>query len=129
VPVELGVLDLDGEELRSFPPRPELEFQVDMGVYAIARSALARVVVGRPVGIGQLIEDELADGGSPKVYRFDGCWLDITRPEDYDRANVEFRRLRATLVPEVDEADAVPHQPDGARPPASSVRPAPGRDG
>ena len=30
---------------------------------------------------------------------FDGYWLDIGRPEDYDRANAEFAELRERLLP------------------------------
>jgi NDP-sugar pyrophosphorylase family protein len=103
VAIEFGVLDLDGDDLQAFREKPQIEYHTNMGIYAIARSALARFEPGAPVGADQLIEEQLANGRSPKVFRFDGYWLDIGRPEDYDRANVEFRRLRSTFLPEVDE--------------------------
>jgi mannose-1-phosphate guanylyltransferase len=41
----------------------------------------------------------LAKGRRPASYSFDGYWLDIGRPEDYDRANAEFAGLRSVLLP------------------------------
>jgi NDP-sugar pyrophosphorylase family protein len=43
--------------------------------------------------------DLLARGEPPASYDFDGFWLDIGRPEDYDEANRDFDRLRPTLLP------------------------------
>ena len=34
----------------------------------------------------------------PQEYDFDGYWLDIGRPDDYDRANAEFGQLRPPLL-------------------------------
>ena len=47
----------------------------------------------------RLVLDLLAAGRNPASYAFDGYWLDIGRPEDYDRANSEFARLRSVLLP------------------------------
>ena len=45
--------------------------------------------------------DLIGAGDPPRVHRFDGYWLDIGRPDDYDRANEEWDSLRARLLPGV----------------------------
>jgi mannose-1-phosphate guanylyltransferase len=42
--------------------------------------------------------DLLATDTPPQEYQFDGHWLDIGRPDDYDRANAEFDVLRPMLL-------------------------------
>jgi len=98
--MDFGILDLDGDDLHAFRERPELEYQTDMGVYAIARIALERLRSVGPLTPAQLVDVQLANGRSPKVFRFDGCWLDVRGPESYERASVEFRRLRTSLLPD-----------------------------
>ena len=38
-------------------------------------------------------------GSHPRVHAFDGYWLDIGRPDDYDTANAEWETLRSRLLP------------------------------
>ncbi|MFC7484100.1 hypothetical protein ACFQX7_34345 [Luedemannella flava] len=42
--------------------------------------------------------DLLANNLNPRAYPFDGHWLDIGRPDDYDRANAEFDILGDVLL-------------------------------
>ena len=53
---------------------------------------------GLPLGFDELVLDLLAAGNPPRAYDFDGYWLDIGRPDDYDRANAEFGLLRGSLL-------------------------------
>ena len=47
-----------------------------------------------------LILDRLEAGDPPSSYAFDGFWLDIGRPDDFDRANAEVDLLEPLLMPE-----------------------------
>jgi mannose-1-phosphate guanylyltransferase len=100
VDVDFGVLTVDGGKVVEFVEKPRLDYEVSMGVYAVSRSTLAGYRVGEPLGFDRLVLDLLAKGQNPASYAFDGYWLDIGRPEDYDRANSEFARLRSVLLPE-----------------------------
>ena len=93
------VSEIPGFEVVGFVEKPKLDYEVSMGVYAVSRSALAGYPAGEPLGFDRLVIDLLAAGRNPASYRFDGYWLDIGRPEDYDRANSEFVRLRSHLLP------------------------------
>jgi NDP-sugar pyrophosphorylase family protein len=99
VDVDFGVLTVDAGKVVGFVEKPRLDYEVSMGVYAVSRSALAGYPVGEPLGFDRLVLDLLAAGRNPASYSFDGYWLDIGRPEDYDRANAEFAQLRSVLLP------------------------------
>ncbi|WP_435240723.1 nucleotidyltransferase family protein [Streptomyces cucumeris] len=51
-----------------------------------------------PLGFDELVLDLLAAETPPHAYEFDGYWLDIGRPDDYDRANAEFDARRGMLI-------------------------------
>lgn len=96
--VDFGVLELDHGAITCFTEKPTLEYSVSMGVYAISRSALSHYTAGLPFGFDELILDLLDRGELPASYAFDGYWLDIGRPDDYDQANLEFPAVRADLL-------------------------------
>jgi NDP-mannose synthase len=97
VDIEFGVLDTEGTKLCGFREKPSLDYLVNMGIYVIARSALEEFQAGEPLGADELVARQIAAGGA-NVFHFDGYWLDIGRPEDYDRANAEFPKLRSLLL-------------------------------
>ena len=100
VKVDFGVLELADDRIVGFEEKPTLDYTVSMGVYALTRETLRRYPPDRAFGFDELMIDLLARGERPAAYPFDGYWLDIGRPEDYDRANAEFEELRARLLPE-----------------------------
>jgi mannose-1-phosphate guanylyltransferase len=99
VDVDFGVLTVEAGRVVGFAEKPRLDYEVSMGVYALSRDTLAGYEAGEPLGFDRLVLDLLAAGRNPASYSFDGYWLDIGRPEDYDRANAEFARLRSVLLP------------------------------
>lgn len=100
VDIDFGVLTVEAGRVVGFVEKPTLNYEVSMGVYAVSRAALAGYPAGEALGFDRLVIDLLAAGRNPASYAFDGYWLDIGRPEDYDRANSEFVRLRSHLLPE-----------------------------
>ena len=98
VEVDFGVLDLLDERIAGFEEKPTLHYTVSMGVYAMSATVLARFEPGLPLGFDDLLLDQLEAGNQPHAYPFEGFWLDIGRPEDYDRANEQFPILRSALI-------------------------------
>jgi len=99
VHIDFGVLELDGTGVVGFTEKPTLGYSVSMGVYGVSRDTLADYPVSEPLGFDSVMLDLLNSGQTPRSYHFDGYWLDIGRPEDYERANLEFPSLRRTLLP------------------------------
>ena len=98
VDVDFGVLDLLDDRIVSFEEKPTLHYTVSMGVYALSAGVLDRFEPGLPLGFDDLLLDQLESGNEPHAYPFEGFWLDIGRPEDYDRANEQFPILRSALI-------------------------------
>jgi NDP-mannose synthase len=98
--VEYGVLDVEASRIVGFREKPDLRYQVSMGVYGMSRRTLAPYPAGRPFGFDQLVLDLLARGENPVTYPFTGFWLDIGRPEDYDEANRSFAEIGPRLLPQ-----------------------------
>jgi NDP-sugar pyrophosphorylase family protein len=97
--VDFGVLDVAGKHVTRFREKPTYTYSVSMGVYAVATKTLRQYMAGLPFGFDDLILDLLARGEEPASYPFNGFWLDIGRPDDYDRANNEFASLKPILLP------------------------------
>ncbi|HEX5041179.1 MAG TPA: nucleotidyltransferase family protein [Candidatus Limnocylindria bacterium] len=97
--IEFGVLDVEDGRVVGFREKPAIPYTVAIGAYALSRATLERYPAGQALGFDRLMLDLIARGEHPASYDFGGLWLDIGRPEDYDRANVEFDEIRARLLP------------------------------
>jgi mannose-1-phosphate guanylyltransferase len=98
VKIDFGVLATERGRVTEFTEKPTLTYRVSMGVYGMSRQTLADYQPGIPLGFDELIIDLLAKKQPPNEYEFDGYWLDIGRPDDYDRANAEFDSVRGSLL-------------------------------
>jgi NDP-mannose synthase len=101
VKIDFGTLETVNGHIVRFQEKPTLHYRVSMGVYAMSRKTLAAYPRNVPFGFDDLVLDLLARGQKPRAYEFDGYWLDIGRPEDYDEANRTFEEYRSILLPPV----------------------------
>ncbi len=95
--VDFGVLDVVDGRLGGFREKPEFDYQVSMGIYGVSRHLFKGREVG-PLGFDDLLLGMLANDDAPHIHVFDGYWLDIGRPVDYDRANRDFTLLREEFL-------------------------------
>lgn len=107
VKIDFGTLETIGDRLVRFSEKPTLSYGVSMGVYAISGRTLARYPKNTPLGFDQLVLDLLACDEKPRVYDFDGFWMDIGCPDDYEAANRSFQEMRSTLLPAIPAAEEV----------------------
>lgn len=104
VKIDFGVLEAQAGRITGFREKPLLSYLVSMGVYALSRSAITAYPEGMAFGFDDLVLDLLAKDTPPAVFEFDGYWLDIGRPDDYDEANARFEEFRPLLLPEREHA-------------------------
>jgi NDP-sugar pyrophosphorylase family protein len=99
--IDFGVLEIDRarKTLTGFKEKPSYHFNVSMGVYVFNRKVLSRVPAGKPYGIDNLILDLLKDGQKIHAYPYSGYWLDIGRPDDYEKANEDIARVLKVKKP------------------------------
>jgi mannose-1-phosphate guanylyltransferase len=98
VRIDFGVLTTTAGQVTGFQEKPSVDYHVSMGVYGLSRQTLERYTPGLPLGVDELVLDLLKNRTPPSAYEFDGYWLDIGRPDDYDRANAEFAVQRDVLL-------------------------------
>jgi len=102
VAIDFGVLGYDEatRRLTSFAEKPRESFSVSMGIYAFSKRVMDLVPHGRAFGFDELMLACLAKGRDVRAYPYDGYWLDIGRPDDYEQANRDFPGMRARLLGE-----------------------------
>jgi NDP-sugar pyrophosphorylase family protein len=99
VKIDFGVLAVESDRLVGFTEKPTYNYRVSMGVYGMSRATLDPYPGGLAFGFDQLVLDLLDREEFPASYPFDGFWLDIGRPDDYDEANRNFAELEKVLLP------------------------------
>lgn len=91
VRIDLGVLDVSerGEVLR-YTEKPELAYDVSMGIYLFEPVVLQYVPSGRSFDLPSVITALVEDGQPVFGFHHQGCWLDLGTPQDYDAAVATF---------------------------------------
>jgi NDP-sugar pyrophosphorylase family protein len=93
--VEYGVLVADNESnLVEFKEKPKNTYLVSMGIYCVNRSNLDLIPDNTFFGFDHLMYKLLEVNQPAKIYQYDGYWLDIGRPDDYEKAINEFSTIK-----------------------------------
>jgi NDP-sugar pyrophosphorylase family protein len=97
--IDYGVLDTNGSGcLTGFREKPEVDYEVSMGVYMVNKDALQYIPPAIPFGFDTLMLKLLELQRRVDVRPFSGYWLDIGRPDDYAKAIDEFESMRARFL-------------------------------
>jgi NDP-sugar pyrophosphorylase family protein len=87
VKIDLGVLEFDDTAtITNYIEKPEHSYHVSMGVYVYEPAVLRYIERGRYLDFPDLVLRLLADRQRVCAFQTDCLWLDIGRPDDYDRA-------------------------------------------
>lgn len=99
VPIDFGVVHLDGDTVASFEEKPVLRYNVSMGVYVFERRVVELIPSGEHYDFPDLLGTVLEHGWPVHAYRSGDFWLDIGQPEDYKLALDSFADIRDELLP------------------------------
>lgn len=92
---EFGVLELDNQNnLVGFKEKPIEKYNVSMGIYMVSKRAVEFIPEDTFYGFDHLMLDLVKNNQNPSVKPFNGYWLDIGRPDDYEIAIEEFDKLK-----------------------------------
>jgi NDP-mannose synthase len=90
--IDYGVLLADNDhKLTGFDEKPTYEFLVSMGVYMVNKSVVSFIPENTFFGFDHLMKLLISHKEYPSVYEFAGNWLDIGRPDDYEKAAETFK--------------------------------------
>jgi NDP-sugar pyrophosphorylase family protein len=96
--IDYGVLRSDdGRRLTGFEEKPCFPFMVSMGIYAVSRRVLEVIPENQAYGFDHLVLEYLRRNEVVNIVPHDGYWLDIGRPDDYQRAVEEWPELSKRL--------------------------------
>lgn len=96
--IDYGVLEVYDNKLIGFLEKPITKYEVSMGIYLVNKKILNYIPKNIHYGFDNLMHDLLRDKKTIHVFRHDGYWLDIGRPDDYIQAIEEFDTLKATFL-------------------------------
>jgi NDP-sugar pyrophosphorylase family protein len=92
--VEYGVLiKNENSELVQFQEKPENDYLVSMGVYMMNKKNLDYIPFDTFFGFDHLMNTLIDKKQYPSIFEFNGYWLDIGRPADYERAIEEYAEM------------------------------------
>jgi len=96
--IDFGVLEYNQDNLIcSFIEKPTYYFDVSMGIYCLNRRIIENLPKDKPYGFDNLMLDGIKNKNKILAKPFDGYWLDIGRPEDYENANENYEQLKLKL--------------------------------
>lgn len=98
VEIDFGVSEVDdANNIVGYTEKPAIEYLVSMGVYVFEPRVLGYIKSNEYLDFPDLIKMLISCGETVKGYSYDGFWLDIGRPDDYERANREIDRIYSEL--------------------------------
>jgi NDP-mannose synthase len=100
VPIDFGVVHVDGVNVASFEEKPVITYDVSMGVYAFEQRVVELIPHGLKYDFPDLLNEVLEHGWPVHAHRSTDFWLDIGRMDDYELAQERFNELRGALLPE-----------------------------
>lgn len=98
IKIDFGVIEhSDDGTIQRFFEKPNYTFQVSMGIYCLNRRIIDRLPKGVPYGFDNLMLDGIKNGSIMEAKPFEGFWLDIGRPDDYDWVNEHYEDIKALI--------------------------------
>jgi NDP-sugar pyrophosphorylase family protein len=91
VKIDFGVIDENNGKIINYFEKPKYRYTVSMGVYAFNKKIL-KYIPNKKFDFPDLVEKLIRIGEYPDIFKFDGHWLDIGCPEDWQKADKFFQK-------------------------------------
>ena len=93
--IDYGVLKINKlNELIDFEEKPSYEFLVSMGIYMVNKKIIDYIPKNTFFGFDHLMNLLITKSEFPRIYKYNGYWLDIGRPDDYEKAINEINKIQ-----------------------------------
>lgn len=94
ISIELGILDLDGRNIKGLIEKPKYNYYANAGIYLIKKRAIEETPENTFFHATHLVEKLIAQGKKVIRYPLNGTWIDIGTPQEYAKANDFVKHLR-----------------------------------
>jgi NDP-mannose synthase len=99
IQIDLGVIETDESHLvTNYIEKPSYHYRASMGIYVFEPSVLRHIPAGQRFDLPDLIRALIEKKERVAGYVHTGYWLDIGRPDDYQRAQNDFQTIRNRLL-------------------------------
>jgi NDP-mannose synthase len=95
--IDYGVLEVIDGYVSGFSEKPAIPYNVSMGINCLSRRVIDDIPQSQPFGFDQLVLKLLAAKKPLRTDFHNGFWLDIGRPDDYQKAIEEWPTLKDGL--------------------------------
>ena len=101
VRIDLGVVQSNADHaITGYIEKPIYDYTVSMGIYVFEPRVLEYIPAGQYLDFPDLVLKLIAAGEKVVAYPFDGYWMDLGRPDDYEQASEDFSKMRTQFLPE-----------------------------
>lgn len=94
ISIELGILELDGRNIKGLLEKPKYNYYANAGIYLIKKRALAEIPEDTFFHATHLVEKLISQGKKVIRYPLNGTWIDIGTPQEYQKAKDLVRHLK-----------------------------------
>lgn len=94
ISIQLGILDLDGRNIKGLIEKPKYNYYANAGIYLIKRRALAEIPEDTFFHATHLVEKLIAQDKKVIRYPLNGTWIDIGTHQEYERAKELVNHLK-----------------------------------
>ena len=89
--VQYGVVECDGSQVKKLREKPKVEFLINAGIYLLEPSVYKYIAKNEYMDMTNLIQKLLDTDRPVSSFPIMEYWLDIGKPEDYQRAQEDIR--------------------------------------
>ncbi len=94
VTIPYAVLEIENNDITSFKEKPSFTYYTNGGIYLMKRAVLEHLPQNTYFDATDLAEKLIALGKKVVSYPLAGYWLDIGRPEDYEKAQQDIHQIK-----------------------------------
>lgn len=91
--IPYGIVEGDGNTVKSFEEKPKKYYRVNAGIYVISYSLIKAVPQDIYIDLPTVIEKRIGSGQKITMYPFSDYWLDIGGMDDFRKAQVDIKGL------------------------------------
>lgn len=100
VKIDFGVIETDSNDfIQQYIEKPSFNYRVSMGIYVFEPLVLKYIKLNTYFDFPDLVRSLITEGQKVASYLFKGYWLDIGRPDDYEKAINEFEQNKNIFLP------------------------------
>lgn len=101
VRIDLGVVESGADHgITGYIEKPAFDYTVSMGIYVFDPRVLAYIPEGEYLDFPNLVLKLIAAGERVVAFPFNGYWMDLGRPDDYEQANKDFNKMKTQFLPD-----------------------------